>query len=227
MRFLTLVMLAVSDDSSNLRSKVAIPASPERVRTCCSSHARQGTAVPLGWRFDGQESQDFSISVSTAIQRTGAASAHIRGGERAANGMATMAQSIRADAFRGKRVRLSAYLRTADAQAAGVWLRVDGQTKPITLANMSGRLIKGTTDWRRYDIVLDVPAQTIGLAYGVMVLGRGDIWVDDVSVQVVDPQTPVDPFTTVPDAPPQDSSAVIARYAKRPLQPQNLGFEER
>ena len=41
---------------------------------------------------------------------------------------------------------------------AGLWMRVDGKEKTgIAFDNMANRSIKGTTDWKTYEVVLDVP----------------------------------------------------------------------
>lgn len=40
----------------------------------------------------------------------------------------------------------------------GLWFRVDGTTgKSLSFDNMQDRAVKGTTEWARYEIVLDVP----------------------------------------------------------------------
>ncbi len=71
-------------------------------------------------------------------------------------------------------------------QWAGLWFRVDGPNN-TTLAfdNMEQRAIKGTTDWTRYEIVLDVPNEAQRLAFGVLLAGGGQVWMDDLRFEVV------------------------------------------
>jgi hypothetical protein len=52
------------------------------------------------------------------------------------------------------------------------------------------RSIKGTTDWTRYEIVLDVPANASNLAYGALLVGTGQIWFDDIKFEIVDKSVP-------------------------------------
>jgi hypothetical protein len=84
-------------------------------------------------------------------------------------------QEISADAYHGKRVRLSANAKASDVQGwAGLWMRVDGDgSRPLAFDNMGNRPIKGTTDWKRYDIVLDVAGQATDVAFGILLTGRG------------------------------------------------------
>ena len=60
----------------------------------------------------------------------------------------------------GKRVRLLAFVKAeVVSQWAGVWMRVDGpQDRPI----------KGTIDWTRVEIVLDVPNDAKDNAFGIL-----------------------------------------------------------
>ena len=50
---------------------------------------------------------------------------------------------------------------------------------------MQQRAIKGTTDWTRYEIVLDVPDEAQRLAFGILLAGGGQVWMDDLKFEVV------------------------------------------
>ncbi|BDI29615.1 hypothetical protein CCAX7_16660 [Capsulimonas corticalis] len=105
----------------------------------------------------------------------------------------TLMQGVRADRYRGKRVRLSAQLRTANVPGeAGLWIRLDAP-KDIRAWNMAQRPIRGTTPWRRYSYVLDVPADAQGMAYGCDLTGTGKVWLADVQLEVVPESTPATP----------------------------------
>ena len=70
---------------------------------------------------------------------------------------------------------------------AGLWFRVDSKSKSgISFDNMADRPVKGTTDWKRYEIVLEVPGESINLAYGALLAGTGQIWFTDLKFEVVD-----------------------------------------
>lgn len=89
-------------------------------------------------------------------------------------------------------------------------MRVDGPAPGRSLAfdNMQARPVKGTTDWLRYDVVLDVAAEATAIAFGVLLRGRGEGWVADVRFEEVGPEVPTTGQSDQPD------------------QPQNLDFAE-
>ena len=73
--------------------------------------------------------------------------------------------------FLGKRVKISAFIKTDDVKGwAGLWMRVDGPSD-TTLAfdNMETRPIKGSTEWKNYQVVLDVDKTALNIAYGTFI----------------------------------------------------------
>lgn len=110
-------------------------------------------------------------------------------------GFGDTGQAIRADAYRGKRVRLSGHLQTLNANGwAGLWFRVDGADgKMLAFDNMGApeRSLRGTRDWVESSLVLDVPENAAALLYGVVLSGSGTVWMDAMRIQVVDERTPV------------------------------------
>jgi hypothetical protein len=49
---------------------------------------------------------------------------------------------------------------------------------------MDSRPMKGTADWKGYEIVLDMPADAQYLAVGALSEGKGQIWADDLRLEV-------------------------------------------
>nr|QRZ19853.1 hypothetical protein JUJ52_09570 [Virgibacillus sp. AGTR] len=101
---------------------------------------------------------------------------------------ATMMQQFKADKFIGKRMRLSCFLKTKDVDTfSGMWMRVDNAFDDVLqFDNMSNRPIKGTTQWNRYTIVLDVPSESSVISFGVILTGQGIIWADQFRFEEVD-----------------------------------------
>src|SRR6185369_17626927 len=122
----------------------------------------------------------------------GLPSAYAKSGEAGADAFGGMMQTISAEDYRGKRVRLSGWMKTEDANDGGghLWLRVDGQQSGQSLQfdNMDNRAPKGTTDWQQYSVVLDVPAEATALAYGFFVQGGGKVWVSGTKIEPVGPE---------------------------------------
>ena len=53
------------------------------------------------------------------------------------------------------------------------------------------RSLKGNNDWKKYEIVLDVPQSTTNLAYGALLAGTGQIWFDHLTFEIVDTTVPL------------------------------------
>ncbi len=61
----------------------------------------------------------------------------------------------------------------------------------MQLDNMENRSIKGTTDWHKYEVVLDVPPESVNIAFGILLQGKGQAWLSDVQFEVVGLDVPV------------------------------------
>lgn len=128
----------------------------------------------------------------------------------------TLSQYCSADQYLGKRVRMTGYLKSENVKNwAGMWFRVDdSKQKDLSLSfdNMSDRPIKNTTDWKKYEIVLDVPQQAGAMAFGVLLEGSGKVWISGISFEVVDQSVP--------------TTNMVKERAALPQGPVNLDFAE-
>jgi serine/threonine protein kinase len=150
--------------------------------------------LPAGWDRGGWNPTVFEIRTDREVVHRGRASGCIfaRNGEE--GDWATLVQTIRADRFRGRRVRLSAFLRSENVwEGAALWMSIDGIDGRLAFDGMKNRLVRGTTDWRRYEIVLDVPEESTALSFGLLLIGgsRGKAWIDDVTLEMVSNDEPV------------------------------------
>jgi hypothetical protein len=94
-------------------------------------------------------------------------------------------QSVAADAYRGKRVRFAAVVRTRDLDRwAGLWMRVDRPFGRSTFDNMQTRPLRGNIDWTRAAVVLDVAADATSIHFGLLQDGNGSSWIDEASFEV-------------------------------------------
>ncbi|MDX1987323.1 MAG: hypothetical protein SFV17_11605 [Candidatus Obscuribacter sp.] len=116
-----------------------------------------------------------------------------------------------------KRLRMSLWVKTKDVTGwVAPWMRVDGKagaSSPLSFDNFCTRQITGTTDWTKHDIVLDVPAESVNIAFGVMLGGRGDAWIDDFSFEIVGKDVPI-------------SDCPCSRNSNERDEPKNLNFED-
>jgi len=72
-----------------------------------------------------------------------------------------ISQTIRADDFRGQRIRLSAHFKTEGLQGmATLWMRIDGDQGLLGIDKSIEEAVRGTSEWRPAHIVLDVPEES-------------------------------------------------------------------
>lgn len=158
------------------------PASPTAVAAL-----GQSLRLPQYWRKSGSDWLGYDMGVDPAVQFGSRPSISISG-PAGVVGTGTLMQDFRSDDYRGKRLRLSAMVRSAGVTGwAGIWLRVDGQAsgQPLALDDMQNRPIVGTTDWTPYSVVLDVDQSSVDVAFGVLLGGTGQIWASDLRIEVV------------------------------------------
>jgi hypothetical protein len=158
---------------------------------------------PRGWFKAGSSPADYDVGTDRDRAFSGGSSGYIRSIKPEISGFGTYMQMFDATEYRGKRLRLSAYVRTENVENwAGLWMRVDGDSKPVAFDNMFNRPIKGTQDWKYHAVVLDVDANAKAVAFGILLNGRGAVWIDDVSLETVGTEVPVtSAWTTLPDNP--------------------------
>jgi hypothetical protein len=141
----------------------------------------------------GENQQDYAIGTDNVAAPYGKSSGFIYSTNTKTTGFGTLMQTSKAAKFRGKRLKMSADVKTeAVKRWVGLWLRVDGKTNEVlAFDNMADRPIRGTTGWKRYEIVLDIPEEAVNLAFGLLLERTGKAWVSDISFQVVDSSTPI------------------------------------
>jgi hypothetical protein len=143
--------------------------------------------APKGWFRAGSHPKEYEMVVDHSVTHGGMASACLKCSASRASGFGTLMQTFSADSFRGKRLRLSGYVRAKDVRDwAGLWMRVDGpKNEVLAFDNMQQRAVKGTRDWRKYEIVLDVPERADQIAFGLLLTGKGQVWMDDLKFEAV------------------------------------------
>lgn len=185
----TLTAVAVAADYHNRLSGMDWTPIATAGRNLSFQHGLDG----WGKAAPNSDAPDYTIRVDPRGPALGLPSALLSANTAHPHGYGTLIQGIRADLYRGKRLHFSASLRTEGvAQGAGLWLRLDEQ-KGVHAWNMGAHPIKGTTGWRRYGYVLDVPADAQGMAFGSDLTGTGKVWLADVRLEAVGKGVPVTP----------------------------------
>ena len=114
-----------------------------------SASAARGD-TPSGWFAAGSDPTGYEFTIDTTEKKGGKASGSYEAKDPKADNFGTAMQQFAADDFKGKRVRMSAWVKAKDVdERAGLWMRVDGAKKsPLAFDNMGERPIKGTRTGR-------------------------------------------------------------------------------
>jgi len=167
--------------------------------------------IPNGWFVMGDSPDKYEMGVDPIVTYENHPSITIKAGPEPTE-FAGLAQGFKADAYRGKRLRFSAAMRSVDLEnRAGLWMRIDGADgKMLAMDNMKNHYITGTTDWAHHAIVLDVAEEAESIIFGALLSLSGQVWVSDIQLETVGK-----------DVPTTDMRAEIEPYF-----PTNLDFNE-
>jgi hypothetical protein len=157
--------------------------------------ASSATGLPANWLLTGDHPENYRVDVQDRTLHLGA--------DTSSGGFATAMQMISSAHYAGKRVRFSAEVRSADVAGwAGLWMRVDGQDRTaLAFDNMARRPIKGTTDWTSYSVVLPVDSSAADIAFGILLTGKGNVWMRNLSFQAVSSAVELTSMPSTPSLP--------------------------
>jgi hypothetical protein len=161
----------------------------------------------------GSKPSNYQTGVDKAMTQNGQPSAFLKSAVPVTDGFGTLMQQISASVYVGKRIRLRAWVQSQDvADWAGVWMRVDKERTTVSFDNMQSRPINGTQQWKQCEVVLDVPQDSTGIFFGILLSGSGEVWMNDVSFEVVGNDVQV--------------TSLASQAHPLPTQPTNLKFTE-
>lgn len=177
------------------KEQVVLATPPTRYQEVVKVEERQSVTIlppqlPKGWLRSGGNPGDYDMDVDHLISYNGKASGRISS-KGTARGSGVMMQMIKADDFRGKRVRLSGYLKTSFlGKYTTFFLRTDGPGYYLNFDNMQDRRIFGAKNWQKYELVIDVPEESLAIAFGIVLDGEGQVWIDDLQLEIVGQDVP-------------------------------------
>lgn len=154
--------------------------------------------IPEGWFKTGSHPLDYKFMVDKNVVLDGNSSILISSKSKPINGFGTLMQTISAENYLGKRIRLSGAIKTESVEKrASFWMRIDKLVKDskenpsVAFDNMNNRAVKGNTDWKKFEIVLDVPDYAFTVNYGMMLSGTGKAWFSGLNIEEVTTSVPV------------------------------------
>ncbi len=128
----------------------------------------------------GSRPHEYDFSVDSAALYKELPSMSLRSKEGVTTtGFGTVMQKFGAADYWGKSIQFTANVRAQDVKSwSGLWMRVDQGGKVLAFDNMHTRGIRGTTGWKRYSVVLDVPRGATGVFLGILLDGPGVVWMN-------------------------------------------------
>jgi hypothetical protein len=153
--------------------------------------------IPKGWFITGDSPDKYEMGVDPCMTYENRPCVTIKAGLEPTE-FAALAQMIKADAYRGKRLHFSAAVRSEEVEnRAALFMRISGSTgKMLAFDNMRNRPITGTIDWTHQAIVLDAAEDAEDIIFGMLLSLKGQVWMADVHLEVVDRDVPTTDLLT-------------------------------
>jgi C-terminal processing protease CtpA/Prc len=99
-------------------------------------------------------------------------------------GFGTISAGLDAADLRGKPITFRAAVKADHKSRAQLWLRVDRPAGTMGFFdNMGDRPIL-STHWRNYEIAGTVDSDAVRISFGCMLMGAGQLWVDDLHILI-------------------------------------------
>ena len=156
-----------------------------------------------GWSAPNQGTYEFSVD--SAVVHDGQASASLTARTLSPQSTGILSQALSAETLRGKRVRVTGYLRGQSVEWVALFVHMRGSQGENLGDQPMPAPIKGTTAWQRAVVVVDVPANAASLSVGVQLAFQGQVWLDDVQLDIVGSDVPLSK-----DLPPGNDLAAAA-----------------
>jgi hypothetical protein len=183
--------------------------------------------VPKHWLLRGTSPQSYEISADREQVHSGEVSVRIKAHDKNISPTlsGSVLQNVSATSLLGRRLEVSAFLRAEDVRerTVALWLTALDPNN-LLLASESSRVEypKITDQWTRVRFVVEVPWAAAQLNYGVTLLGKGAVWVDDLRLTTVNR----DVVALTSTAPPKQLGQPMSPADDEALpRPENLDFE--
>jgi len=143
-----------------------------------------------GWFLAGSHPDSYEIGLESNSDKGGNV-AYLKSVTSPIEGFGTIMQSFEPVDYLGKRIKLTGNIKAIDIdKSSGMWMRIDGmkdgKREVMGFDNMQDRQIKGTQDWKQYEIILDVPQEATYVSYGVLIGGTGKMLIDSFKFEIID-----------------------------------------
>lgn len=174
---------------ANERTRLPVrdePASADAAEAPAPAQPSAGSDPACWHRSRNWPGYNYAIARDRRVVFNGASSLRAYATELAPQA-GSIEQTIDASEIAGHRIEFSAFLRfeTIDT-GVSLWLNAVDAGGRI-LGNVRSAWVSATMDWHSRSIVMDIPSEAAALTFAVALNGRGEVRVDDVSLEIVGP----------------------------------------
>jgi ATP-dependent Clp protease adapter protein ClpS len=158
---------------------------------CTSNKAKH--KLPPGWAIAGSDPDDYEVGTDTSVYHSGNRCAYLKNAVDAPRGFGTLMQQFLPKNYLEKRLRMSMWIKASAVRGrVQPWMRIDGSqaSQMLGFDNCCERSVHGSADWQCFEIVLDVPHESTNVSFGIILSGRGCVWIDDISFDEVSKDVP-------------------------------------
>lgn len=151
--------------------------------------------IPTGWSKSGANAKEFIVQLDKNESYSGNSSMFIFSKENNldSNGLLSVTQFSSAKEYQGKRLKVSLHLKGNIKKGHfGVWFQTyDKKQNILDRRYTSFTEANAAADWTESSVVIDINENVESVLYGIYVNGRGQYWMDNVSVEIVSDETPL------------------------------------
>lgn len=142
--------------------------------------------IAQGWMDVSPEKNKYDMHITHEETSGDTMVGFIKSKETTTGGAGAMLRTIAVDKYRGKRVRMTAWAKTSSVRDTvngsglwflGIWEGAGVRDKTI---------ISGTTEWKKYSMVVDMSPYVYQVTYGVFLYGTGEIRFKKIALEIVD-----------------------------------------
>ena len=140
---------------------------------------------PTGWYSNANKKSGYVVNIDRDIRTEGDNSVHLASQGDPSAPFAIVAQRFDARDYRGRRLQLTASVKTGEPLSyhTGLWFRVQRADGTIGFFNnMQDRPIS-SPEWSEYSITGLVDPSAVTIIVGVLISGAGEAWLDDVRLE--------------------------------------------
>ncbi|HNT81063.1 MAG TPA: hypothetical protein PKH65_10310 [Bacteroidia bacterium] len=158
-----------------------------------SSHVCIAFDKAAGWTEAGRKSGSYKMGIDKEAGFDGSNCGTIQSIAPKIEGFGLYIQKFKAENYRGKKISFTGFMKSVDvSEQASFMIRVDKNDTTAIMDNMHDREIKGSTDWKQYEITMDVPDNAVYISIGASIKGTGQIWFDNLSFQLINNSEPLE-----------------------------------